>query len=198
MPQHIQLLRQKQAAFLETNGAELLYRSSGPASKFLSQKDYISFPQDIRGVCSLEDDTLPFAPLSPCSAPDSTTSGSIGSNLGIIEAVDTSVSSLPLTVRVIPELTPPFSSSLSRELSGALVSPLDRFGIKPVRPPLENRHHSSPITVVDTRPQPKTSQSHPIKYDPKTIAPRRVLTYRMFPVWRQSSPPMSCPFFRPV
>jgi hypothetical protein len=176
LPQHIQLLREKQAAFLEANGSELFYFSTDPASKSLSLNDYLSFPQDIRSPRSLEDET-PVTPLAPASPPflheGHPTPNVVESNLGIIEAMNSSIltekplmSSLVGPGRVFPELNPPLSNSLSRELDRALASSLDRFGAKPVRPPLESRHHSSPNTLAGGCPQTKTSESHPIKYGP--------------------------------
>lgn len=172
LPQHIRLLREKQAAFLEANGSELFYFSTDPVSKL---NDYLSFPQDIRSPRSPEDET-PSTPLAPASSPflphdSNTTPNAVGSNLNITEAMNCSIltekppmSSLAGSGRVIPELKPPLSNSLSKDLNRALASSLDCLGAKPVRPPFEIRHHSSPNTVTNGCSQTKTSESHPIKY----------------------------------
>lgn len=170
LPHHTQSLREKQAAFLGANGSELFYSSTDHASKSLSTND-------IHRVPSLEDVTpTPLTPASPHGL--GPTISVVGPNLGIIEATNSSIlmekSSMPPLShpgRMIPELTPPLSNLLSRDLDGALASSLDRFGTGTVRPPLENWHHTSPNAAIDHCPQPKTSKSHPIKYGPKSIVP---------------------------
>lgn len=167
LPSHIELLRQRQAAFLDENGAGLFPASTCCVSNPSPPAHELSIPQDIRTLRSAEQETPPIPhsrtiyKVSTSPTVNEPPSSHSDVERGRVQRI--SVASLSSVGRILPHIYPPVSPSLSEDLDSALSSSLG--GSRPLIEGLQlsNVNLSSSNSPNVVQQVPKTSETHPIK-----------------------------------